>query len=169
MIIIKGLLLLTVFGTISMIGIKIANKYVERANNLKEIKKALNIFEAKITYTYEPLPEIFIEISKKIRGDVGILFLDASRNMQLDFAGDAWEKSINNSKIMLLEDDKIALKSLGKLLGNTDIEGQISQIKLVNEFINMQINDANEAKNKNEKMYKKLGIIIGIAVVIVLL
>ena len=109
-----------------------------------------------------------LEISKKIKGDVGKLFWDASRNMSLDFAGDAWEKSLNNSNIMLLEDDKEALRSLGKLLGSTDIDGQLSQIRLVNGFLNEQIKEAIEQKDKNETMYKKLGIIVGLAVVIVL-
>lgn len=168
MLVLKIVMLFAVFGTISTIGVKISNRYTERANNLKQIKKALNIFETKIMYTYEPIPDVFLEISKKIKGDVGKLFLDASRNMSLDFAGDAWEKSLNNSNIMLLEDDKEALRSLGKLLGSTDIDGQLSQIRLVNGFLNEQIKEAIEQKNKNETMYKKLGIIVGLAVVIVL-
>ena len=89
--------------------------------------------------------------------------------MNIDFAGDAWEKRIDSSNIMLLQDDKEALKSLGKLLGKTDIEGQISQIRLVNNFLDIQIEEATESKNKNEKMYKKLGLIVGIATVIVLI
>lgn len=169
MLVLKIVMLFAVFGTISTIGVKISNRYTERANNLKQIKKALNIFETKIMYTYEPIPDVFLEISKKIKGDVGKLFLDASRNMSLDFAGDAWEKSLNNSNIMLLEDDKEALRSLGKLLGSTDIDGQLSQIRLVNGFLNEQIKEAIEQKNKNETMYKKLGIIVGLAVVIVLI
>lgn len=168
MLVLKIVMLFAVFGTISTIGVKISNRYTERANNLKQIKKALNIFETKIMYTYEPIPDVFLEISKKIKGDVGKLFGDASRNMSLDFAGDAWEKSLNNSNIMLLEDDKEALRSLGKLLGSIDIDGQLSQIRLVNGFLNEQIKEAIEQKNKNETMYKKLGIIVGLAVVIVL-
>ena len=89
--------------------------------------------------------------------------------MNIDFAGDAWENSIDSSNIMLLQDDKEAWKSLGKLLGKTDIEGQISQIRLVNNFLDIQIEEATESKNKNEKMYKKLGLIVGIATVIVLI
>lgn len=168
MLILKMIMLMAVFGTISMIGIKISNRYVQRANNLKQIKKALNIFETKIMYTYEPIPDVFLEIAQKIKGDVGKLFFEANKQMQLDFAGEAWEKCINNSNLMLLEEDKEALKSLGKLLGNTDIEGQISQIRLVNTFLDEQIKEATESRNKNEKMYKKLGVIVGIAVVIVL-
>lgn len=169
MLVLKIVMLFAVFGTISAIGAKISNRYVERANNLKQIKKALNIFETKIMYTYEPIPDVFLEISKKIKGDVGRLFLNASKNMSLDFAGDAWEKSLDNSNIMILEEDKEALKSLGKLLGSTDIDGQLSQIRLVNGFLNEQINEATEQKSKNEVMYKKLGVIVGLAVVIVLI
>lgn len=139
-----------------------------RAYNLKQMKRALSIFEAKIVYENDTIPQVFRDISKKIDNNVGKIFYDASRRMKLEFAGEAWEKSIDNSKIMLLEDDKEALKSLGKLLGSTDISGQINQLKLVNTFLDEQIRDAVELKEKNEKMYKKLGIIVGLAVVIVL-
>ena len=68
MLVLKIVMLFAVFGTISTIGLKISNRYTERANNLKQIKKALNIFETKIMYTYEPIPDVFLEISKKIKG-----------------------------------------------------------------------------------------------------
>ena len=139
-----------------------------RANNLKQIKKALNMFEAKILYTKDPIPDVFLEISKKIGGDVGKLFFSASKRMQLEFAGEAWEKCVDNSSLMLTQDDKDALKSLGKLLGNTDIDGQVNQLNLVNVFLDEQIKEAMESRSKNETMYKKLGIIVGLAVVIVL-
>ena len=119
-------------------------------------------------YTVETIPDIFLEISKKIGGDVGRLFFLASKRMQMEFAGEAWERCIDNSDLMLLEEDKEALKSLGKLLGNTDVNGQISQLNLVNVFLDEQIKEATVLKNKNEKMYKKLGIIVGLAVVIIL-
>ncbi len=169
MLLIKIIVLFLIFGTISMIGVKIAEKYVIRAKNLKQIRKALNILETKIVYTNEVLPDIFHEIATKIKGNVGALFEEISKRMDLDFAGDAWESGITNSNLELKEEDKEALRTLGKLLGNTDVQGQICQIKMVNKFLEEQIAEANESKNKNEKMYKKLGIIVGLAVVIVLI
>jgi len=169
MIFIKFIILAVVFGTISAIGVKMASSYKTRANNLKQIKKALKILEAKITYTYDKLPDLFFEISKKIGGDVGDLFFDIGRNMELEFAGEAWEKCIDKSNLALTNEDKDALKSLGKLLGSTNVQGQLNQLYLVNEFLDEQIKDAVESKNKNETMYKKLGIIVGLAVVIVLI
>lgn len=49
------------------------------------------------------------------------------------------------------------------------MEGQLSQIKLVNEFLNNQINLASADKNKNAKMYQKLGAIVGLMLVLVLI
>lgn len=139
-----------------------------RADNLKKIKKGLNYLKTKITYTNDTLPNIFFDIHNKLNGDVGELFLASGKRMELEFAGEAWEKCIDSTRLILSNEDKDVLKSLGKLLGSTDIDGQINQIDMVNNFLDEQINEAMEQKNKNEKMYKKLGIIIGLGIVIIL-
>ena len=53
--------------------------------------------------------------------------------------------------------------------GQTDVEGQVSQIEVTKSFIDMQIDKAEEERKKNEKLYKTLGIIVGLAIVIVLI
>ena len=55
------------------------------------------------------------------------------------------------------------------MLGKTDVEGQISEIKLVDNFLDTQIKLAQQDRKKNEKMYKTLGGIIGLALVIILI
>ena len=56
----------------------------------------------------------------------------------------------------------------GKLLGKTDIKGQLSQIELTQKLIEKQIEKAEFEKNKNSKLYKTIGIISGIAICIIL-
>ena len=68
----------------------------------------------------------------------------------------------------LVQQDKKTLNNLSKLLGETDIDGQISQIEITKEYLDKQIEKADEDKKKSEKMYKTLGMIIGIGIVIVL-
>ena len=80
----------------------------------------------------------------------------------------AWEQAIDESITNLKDEDKQILKTLSKLLGQTDSEGQISQIEITEKFLDTQIKEATEDKQKNEKLYTRLGTIMGLAIVIVL-
>ncbi len=84
-------------------------------------------------------------------------------------AEDAWKYAIDNSNTSLKKDDLMALSNLGKLLGKTNVEGQISEIELLEKSIDEQIILAEEEKRKNEKLYRSLGIIIGLTIVIILI
>ena len=68
----------------------------------------------------------------------------------------------------LKAEDINLILSLGNMLGKTDVEGQMSEINQFCSLINEQIVIAEEEKNKNSKMYKRLGTIIGLAIVIIL-
>ena len=61
--IIKYCMLFFVFILSVLIGRYISQKYRYRLEELEEIKNALNIFKSKIKFTYEPIPDIFKEIS----------------------------------------------------------------------------------------------------------
>ena len=84
-------------------------------------------------------------------------------------AGEAWNYAICNSFTFMNEEDIKILNNLDKMLGKTDIEGQLSELELVKKFIETQVNNAEEEKKKNEKLYRSLGMTIGLALVIVLI
>ena len=58
---------------------------------------------------------------------------------------------------------------MGKMLGKTDLNGQISEIELTEAFLETQIIDAQNEKNKNEKLYKNLGMITGVGIIVILI
>ena len=167
--IIKYFMLFLVLITSSLIGKSIAKKYGNRLKELEEMKTALNIFKSKINYTYSPIPEIFEELSVKIKGNIGNIFKKSREKMENSTASVAWEEAIEEVPSNLNKDDKYTLKTLSKLLGQTDLEGQKSQIDITQKFLEEQIKEANEQKQKNEKLYGKLGTTIGLAIVIVLI
>ncbi len=158
-----------IFLTCSIIGLLKSQKYIYRVDELKEFKNALNMFKTKIQFTYEPIPEIFNQISKSINPSIGSIFKIASYNMKLYTAGEAWNKAIDTEILNIDADDKSVLKNLSKLLGETDINGQLSQIDITSNFLDEQIKKAEYEKSKNEKMYRKLGMIIGLGIVILVL
>ena len=166
---IKYFMLLLVFIASSFIGRCIAKKYSYRLEELEEIKNILNVFKSKIRFTYEPIPEIFREIASNAQENIGQIFEKAEKNMQDFSAGEAWEKAVQTSETNLTNEDLHVLLMLSKMLGQTDVEGQISQIEITENFLEKQIKEAQQEKNKNEKLYRKLGTTIGLAIVIILI
>ena len=77
--IIKYVMLLFVFISSSVIGRFIAKKYSYRLKELEEIKNILNIFKSQIRFTYEPIPEIFKEISCHTKANIGQIFENARK------------------------------------------------------------------------------------------
>ena len=70
MIFFKWLLLISSFAISVILGLLIANKYKGRVKDLKAIRSILNILDTKIKYTYQPLPQIFEDISKAYHGSI---------------------------------------------------------------------------------------------------
>ncbi len=62
--VIKFIFLGLAFFICSYIGNLFSKKYTNRLAELKEMKNALNILKTKIRFTYEPIPEIFKQISR---------------------------------------------------------------------------------------------------------
>ena len=166
---IKYFMLILVFISSSLIGRLISKKYIDRVEELKEIKNALNIFKSKIKFTYEPLQEIFKQISNMVNKNIGNIFKNAKDIMKEKTAAIAWEEAVENSNTNLKEEDLQVLKNLSKLLGISDIDGQISQIEVTESFIERQLREAEQEKQKNVKLYKMLGNTIGLAIVIILI
>ena len=158
-----------IFLSSSLIGLLISKKYINRVNELKEFKNALNIFKTKIRYTYEPIPEIFTEISQNISSNIGSVFIQAANKMDVLAAGEAWNLALKIDSLNINEEDRVILNNLSKLLGKTDLEGQINQIEMTSDFLDKQIVKAEYEREKSEKMYRTLGMILGIAIVIILI
>lgn len=114
--IIKYCMLFFVFILSILIGRYVSQKYRYRLEELEEIKNALNIFKTKIKFTYEPIPEIFEEISKNTNYNISKLFKNTIENMQYETASLAWDKAIDEFLGNLKKEDKQAIKTLSKLL-----------------------------------------------------
>lgn len=150
--VVKVFMLFLVFITSALIGKFLSKKYVYRLEELEEMKNSLNIFKSKIKFTYEPIPEIFEEISQNANKNIGIIFSRAKQKMNDTTATIAWEESLDEivreNKTNLKKEDINILKSLSKLLGQTDVEGQVSQIEITQNFLDTQIKEARRRKSK---------------------
>ena len=138
MLVIKYIVLFCIFGTTSYIGILVGNKYSKRVKELQEMKNALSMFESKIKFTYEPLPQVFEEISNKFCSNVGDIFKKAAYKMKEKTADISWSEAISEVNSNMKKEDIDVLNSMSKMLGNT------------------QIDIAQKEKIKNEKLHRTL-------------
>jgi stage III sporulation protein AB len=155
----------------SVLGNLKASTFSKRVIELKNIKSALNIFKSKIQFTFEPIPEIFTEISNSVYLNEENIFkltnliLNSNQEKYINLA---WNRAIDTSKNNLNSEDKEILKMLSSNLGKTDKSGQISSIEVIDEFLNTQIEQAEIEKSKNIKLYKTLGTVVGCTIGILL-
>lgn len=168
MLVLKYIILFLILVSSSLIGQFLSKKYVYRLEELEEMKNALNLFKTKAKFTYEPIPTIFGEIAQNTNQNVASIFIIAKEKMKNSTANIAWEQALDEANTNLKKEDKQVLKNLSKLLGQTDLEGQTSQIDITQTFLETQIKQATEEKQKNEKLYSRLGTIIGLTIVLIL-
>ncbi len=171
MVIIKTISLILILGLATYVGNIMAKKYTNRVKELICIKLALNFLENKIKFTQTPLKEIFNQIAKttndkNIKNLFSKIIENLNKNLSITLA---LENAINTCETNLTKEDRNILLDMGKMLGKTDVEGQVSQIEITNSFLNNQIEKAEKEKNKNTKLYKTLGIISGLAIIIILI
>lgn len=171
MIFIKYILIFFIFVIFSLIGNLYSKKYSNRLYELEKINGLLNIFKAKIKFTCLTIQEIFNQIYEENKDNIGEIFKNASDYMNEESSKKAWEKTLENAtkKTNFNEEDITTLKTLGKMLGNTDMAGQVSQIELTEQMLLERIENAKVEKKKNSKLYKTLGITAGLAIAIILI
>lgn len=149
------------------IGILISKKYKYRLDELDELKSQFKLIENKIKYTYCSLEDIFAQVAEISEHTVKELFLNVAKNIKKDGAQKAWTDAIDVTTLNIKREDKQVLKEFGTLLGKTNKEGQLNQIKYQIELLDRQIEKAKREKEKNENVYQKLGLIFGIGISII--
>ena len=60
------------------------------------------MFETKIKFTYEPIPEIFKEIAKNVSNHVATIFEVSSNQMATQTAGEAWCRAVQDGSSLSL-------------------------------------------------------------------
>ena len=169
MMFLKYVIIFLVFLISILIGNILSKRYTLRLSELKDLKNAINIIETKIKFTYEPLAEIFFQTSKLLSENISKIFVMASQNMKEFTTEESWNKSLEKANTYLNKEDVENIKGFGKMLGKTDKEGQISHIELTKTFIEIQIEKAKKEEAQNSKLYKTLGVVSGLAFVIILI
>lgn len=167
MLILKYLILIIILISSSYMGLLKSKIFEDRVKELNKFQNALLMFKSKIEFTYEPIKNIFEEISKTLYKDENNIFLEAI-NIEKNIT-ETWNNAVDNYKCNFNNEDKEIIKMFGKLLGKTDINGQVNEIELTMKLIEKQIEKAEEEKSRNSKLYKTMGVVLGMGICIILI
>lgn len=154
------------------IGILKSNKLRSREYILREMLTFLGLVENEIKYMMCILPNAYESSRQKLNtelksaiGNIVVDMLNINDVYKID-------KSIvtNISSINVLSDyDKNVFISTLKSLGRSDLDSQINIIENGKSILQNQIKEATEIKLKNCKLYKTVGMISGIMLVVIFL
>ncbi|AEV68671.1 stage III sporulation protein SpoIIIAB [Acetivibrio clariflavus] len=162
---------LIVFVSCTLLGYSHAQTYAQRPQELKTLQMLLQIFENEISFLSNVLQEAFQKVSSCTDSSVAVFFEAAVENLKEGLCADeAWTKAVkeNISGTSLNSEDEAIIISFGKMLGSSDLEGQIKNIRLTVNQLKIQEQKAEELRSKNEKMFKSLGVLCGLAIIILL-
>lgn len=155
------------------LGYKISKRIAGRPEELREVSQLLEILETEFRYMADVLTDAFARVCKNSSSRTVIFFKRCSEILQTSpniNAKEAWGMAIKEviPETYLNSEDANILCDFGKRLGMSDLDGQIANIHLTISRLKIQEKKADEVKNKNEIMYKRLGILGGICLVLLL-
>jgi len=158
----------------SLIGTLLANKYIIRTKILKTLRFSFQLLETEIIYGSTPLPYAFNNISLKIDKPWNTFFQEVSENLLMRkyfTMEEAWNSAMNNHlELSFLNKADIELiKNFGKVIGKSDTEDQKKHFLLMYAQLSRLEEEAETERKRNEKMYKSLGLLLGIAIYIILI
>ncbi len=165
--------LFLVLGTTAF-GVYQAGRYIQRLNNMQEIRKAFLYIQGEIRYLNTPLPEALEGAACRVQGPCKELFLFVADNLNGQ-AGDefynVWKAGMHQviTSEMLEWEAREELKGIGSQLGCLDGKTQERVMEFFLEKWEGIIQQRCQEKKHRLKLYYVCGIMSGLLVVMILI
>lgn len=157
----------------SNMGLTWARVFEKRTRQLISLEGAIQLLETEILYGATPLPEAMEQVSGRCDSEVAALFGNTAeelRKMEGMTAGEAWGRAVNRflPETALNDHDLQILRRLGSALGVSDRDDQAKHLQLAKSQLKISTVQAETAARKNVSIYKYLGFLGGLLLVLVL-
>lgn len=164
--------MILVITSCSGLGLIYSTRLKKRVEDFIRYKKALILLKNEINYSVTPLPEAFEYVGKKIEGHIGNYFTVISEELKKKISGNI-NTIFKEHAFRELEETCLNKKDIENIvsfssnLGVLDKESQLNNIKLQIEVVEEEINNAREDESKNGNLFKTLGVLAGIFIIII--
>ncbi len=172
------MLLLKIIGCILVVcvsvyvGASYAKSLKNRINSLSKFIELLTIFMIKIEYELCDIPLMLREISEQEEGIIKEILESCiiEINSGTSLKG-SWNKSIDkySCEMCLSKDDENIIKDFSNSLGDTDVKGQISNIKMYIELLNKKLKKAEKEAAEKSRVSMSCSLFLGLLISILLI
>lgn len=174
MILLKLASSILIFLSSSTIGYLYGKTYSSRLENLIYLEQCIKILETEIVYGATPLPVALSNVFRKGKSKVSYIFEEIKDDLLLNKREGVYHSFLSvedklYDNLHLIKEDVEIFLALGRVLGTSDRSDQQKNFTLILNQIAGQILEAKIEKNKNEKLYKSLGVIGGVGIIILLI
>ncbi|MBC7960034.1 MAG: stage III sporulation protein AB [Vallitaleaceae bacterium] len=162
-----------VFVACSGLGIMYSVIYKKRVEELIEWKKGIVLLKSEINFALTPLSEAFESIGNRLNGEIKTFFIDLSSFLKSS-PHKSMDKMVDQDLRNMLNETCLNDKDAGKIvsfvkgLGLMNKESQMNQLELHIKTMEADIETAKNEEEKNSKLYKTLGVLCGVFIVVLL-
>lgn len=151
----------------TLMGFKKSEKYKSREYILREAIMMFEGLKNEINYMLTPIPNAIEALRMNMKTNLkSVLGAVSVELLKHNTSGEAISIEIARLEELTAYDRQVISNGINAL-GKTDVEGQIGNINLTCNTLNTLLEDSIEAKKKNSKLYKTVGIATGLMIAIV--
>lgn len=167
MLILKLLVAIAIVAICTALGIMKSKKYESREYILREAIGMFKGIKNEINYTLTPIPNAI----ESVRQNMKTVLREVMGAVSFELLQyNASSENVANEIARLTEltpYDRQVISNGIISLGKTDVEGQMGVINMTCVTLENQLEDSIEAKKKNSKLYKTVGLATGLMIAIV--
>lgn len=154
------------------VGFDMARRYRDRPQHLRQLQSALQGLATEICYGATPLPEAFASLASTHKAPVADMFYAAAAELAIPGtpAGTGWQRGVDAllKRSALKQSDVLVVGQLGSVLGLSDRLDQERHLLLAVQHLQREEAVAEQERQQNERMWRYLGVLSGLLLVIVL-
>lgn len=168
---IAGILMILISTT--AIGFRASECMGIRLGELSLLRKMMILFRGEVMYHMASVSEAMKSVSEKIEPPFSKLLYETAEELERKDGrtfSDVWSLKVKDlKKTCLSAKDTERLRKFGEDFGYMQKEMQLSAFDLYIEELEQSIREVDKKKDDNSRLYKSLGIMGGILIVIVII
>lgn len=171
--ILKAVGSLLILAGSTMVGYVFSGRLTQRIEIIREIQGLLMELENEIHYMGRPLGQALQSYANGKTGELAQFSRTVAEMYREENATieSAWQESLKQFRDQwpIHTEEWNLLLNVGEVLGKTDKQGQSAFIKMMRDKFLLQEKKAEEERAGKDKLYKNLGALGGLALVLVLI